>query len=56
MNMLTIKRKLSSITTSTNTKPKKMKTNHSNISNEDDNKQSIKDCRKIPFKGINNKT
>jgi len=51
MNMLTIKRKSSSITTTngeSNTKQKKLKTNHS--------KQPITDCRQMPFTGINIKT
>ncbi|CAF3532159.1 unnamed protein product [Rotaria sp. Silwood1] len=59
MNMLTMKRKLSSITTTqnneTNNKPKKLKTNPTNVSNGD-NQVSIVDCRQIPFKGINVKT
>ncbi|CAF0778310.1 unnamed protein product [Rotaria sordida] len=58
MNMLTMKRKSSSITTAnneTNNKPKKLKTNPTNISNGD-NKESIVDCRQIPFKGISVKT
>ena len=59
MNMLTLKRKSSSTTTvndQIDSKQKKMKTNHLNISNEDDNKQLINDCRQIPFKGITVKT
>ncbi|CAF3846312.1 unnamed protein product [Rotaria sordida] len=58
MNMLTMKRKSSSIITTnneTNNKPKKLKTNPTNISNGD-NKESIVDCRQIPFKGISVKT
>ncbi|CAF4029477.1 unnamed protein product, partial [Rotaria sp. Silwood2] len=62
MNMLRTKRKLSSITTTTitandetNNKPKKLKTNPTNVSNGD-NKESIVDCRQIPFKGISVKT
>jgi hypothetical protein len=56
--MLTMKRKLISITKTndqSNNKQKKLKINHSNISNGD-NKQSIIDCRQLPFKGINVKT
>ncbi len=49
MNMLTTKRKASS--TTENNQAKKLKTNHSNISNGD-NKQSVVDCREIPFQGI----
>ncbi len=58
MNMLTNKRKSSSITKTTtikdesNNKQKKLKTNHTTISNGD-NKEAIVDCRQIPFQGIN---
>ncbi|CAF3323383.1 unnamed protein product [Rotaria socialis] len=59
MNVLTTKRKASSITITnaeTNNQPKKMKTkNQENLSNGD-NKESIVDCRQIPFQGINVKT
>ena len=58
MNVLTTKRKVSSITITnaeTNNQPKKMKTNQENLSNGD-NKEAIVDCRQIPFKGINVKT
>ncbi len=58
MNMLTNKRKSSSITTikdESNNKQKKLKTNHTDIPNGD-NKQAIVDCRQIPFQGINIKT
>jgi hypothetical protein len=51
MNLLSTKRK----SNETNTKQKKLKTNHSVISNGDA-KQPIVDCREMPFQGINIKT
>jgi hypothetical protein len=51
--MLTMKRKSSS--TTTNNKQKKLKTNHSDVSNGD-RKEPIVDCRQMPFKGISVKT
>ncbi len=56
MNMLTTKRKASSKPNDElNNKPKKIKTTDSIISNGD-NKQSIIDCRQIPFQGISIQT
>lgn len=59
MSMLTMKRKSSSITTTTNNesnkKQKKLKTDHSDVSNGD-SKEPIVDCRQMPFKGITVKT
>jgi hypothetical protein len=52
--MLTMKRKSSSITT-TNNKQKKLKTNHSDVTNGE-SKEPIVDCRQMPFKGISVKT
>ena len=57
MSMLTKKRKATSTPAATaapeqlDKKAKKLKTDHSSISNGDD-KQSVVDCRQIPFQGI----
>jgi hypothetical protein len=49
--MLSTKRK----SVQSNPEPKKLKTNHSSISNGE-NQQPVVDCRQMPFKGIEIKT
>ncbi|CAF3705696.1 unnamed protein product [Adineta steineri] len=59
MNMLTKKRKSPSSSSITNNqsqnKQKKLKTNHTDVSNGD-SKEPVVDCRQMPFKGISVET